>query len=89
MQRAPFGSARCRRLRAVRAVSAALRLRPWLPAVVDTVFAASGGGELTDTAGRYAVRDELANAAQRRAHAQPRRGRILTRHLGHSRDDYR
>ncbi len=46
---------------AVRAVSAALRLRPWLPAVVDTVFAASGGGELTDVAGRYAVRDELAS----------------------------
>ncbi|MFY9883798.1 MAG: hydroxymethylpyrimidine/phosphomethylpyrimidine kinase [Candidatus Cybelea sp.] len=48
-------------LAAVRAVSAALQLRPWLPAVVDTVFAASGGGELTETAGRYAVRDELAN----------------------------
>jgi hydroxymethylpyrimidine/phosphomethylpyrimidine kinase len=50
-------------LAAVRAVSEPLRLRPWLPAVVDPVFAASGGGELTDAAARYAVRDELVSLA--------------------------
>ncbi len=46
---------------AVRAVAEPLRLRPWLPAVVDPVFAASRGGELADTATRYALRDELAS----------------------------
>lgn len=44
----------------VRAVSAAVRARPALPAVVDPVFAASRGGELADPAARYAIRDELA-----------------------------
>jgi hydroxymethylpyrimidine/phosphomethylpyrimidine kinase len=44
----------------VRAVTAALRARPALPAVVDPVFAASRGGELADPASRYAIRDELA-----------------------------
>ncbi len=47
-------------LAAVRAVAAALASRPWLPAVVDPVFRASRGGELTDTASRYGLRDELA-----------------------------
>ena len=45
---------------AVAAVAARLRLRPWLPAVVDPVFAASRGGELADSAARYALRDDLA-----------------------------
>ncbi|HEV3092717.1 MAG TPA: hydroxymethylpyrimidine/phosphomethylpyrimidine kinase [Candidatus Cybelea sp.] len=45
---------------AVRAVSALLRERPDLPAVVDPVFAASRGGELSDAGGRTALRDELA-----------------------------
>jgi hydroxymethylpyrimidine/phosphomethylpyrimidine kinase len=44
----------------VRAVSAALRARPALLAVVDPVFSASRGGELADPATRYAIRDELA-----------------------------
>jgi hydroxymethylpyrimidine/phosphomethylpyrimidine kinase len=47
-------------LSAVRTLVEPLRLRPWLPAVVDPVFSASRGGELADTATRYAVRDELA-----------------------------
>jgi hydroxymethylpyrimidine/phosphomethylpyrimidine kinase len=45
---------------AVRAVAASLSARPWLLAVVDPVFTASRGGELADSAARYAVRDELA-----------------------------
>ncbi|MBV9719021.1 MAG: bifunctional hydroxymethylpyrimidine kinase/phosphomethylpyrimidine kinase [Candidatus Eremiobacteraeota bacterium] len=45
---------------AVRAVAEHLRSRPWLAAVVDPVFAASRSGALTDSAARYAVRDELA-----------------------------
>jgi hydroxymethylpyrimidine/phosphomethylpyrimidine kinase len=45
---------------AVRAVTSALRLRPSLPAVVDPVMLASRGGELSDSAARYAIRDELA-----------------------------
>jgi hydroxymethylpyrimidine/phosphomethylpyrimidine kinase len=45
---------------AVRAVAAALRARPWLPAVVDPVFAASRGGELADGAARNALEEELA-----------------------------
>jgi hydroxymethylpyrimidine/phosphomethylpyrimidine kinase len=45
---------------AVRAVAQPLRLRSWLPAVVDPVFTASRGGELSEDAARYAVRDELA-----------------------------
>jgi hydroxymethylpyrimidine/phosphomethylpyrimidine kinase len=48
-------------LAAVRAVAEQLRLRPWLPAVVDPVLAASRGGDLADSAAHYAVRDELAN----------------------------
>jgi hydroxymethylpyrimidine/phosphomethylpyrimidine kinase len=47
-------------LAAVRAVAEPLRLRPWLPAVVDPVFSASRGGELADSGARYGVRDELA-----------------------------
>ncbi|HYL27100.1 MAG TPA: hydroxymethylpyrimidine/phosphomethylpyrimidine kinase [Candidatus Nitrosotalea sp.] len=47
-------------LAAVRAVAEPLRLRPWLPAVVDPVFTASRGGALTDSAARYALRDEIA-----------------------------
>jgi len=45
---------------AVRAAAAFLRERPWLPAVVDPVFAASRGGALADDAAYAAVRDELA-----------------------------
>lgn len=45
---------------AVAAVAAPLRLRPWLPAVVDPVFTASRGGELGDLGARYAFRDDLA-----------------------------
>jgi hydroxymethylpyrimidine/phosphomethylpyrimidine kinase len=45
---------------AVRAVAAALKPRPWLPAVVDPVFAASRGGELADRAARDALEGELA-----------------------------
>ncbi|HVR47702.1 MAG TPA: bifunctional hydroxymethylpyrimidine kinase/phosphomethylpyrimidine kinase [Candidatus Binatia bacterium] len=45
---------------AVEAVVASLRAHPWLPAVVDPVFAASGGGELGDAAARGAIRDDLA-----------------------------
>jgi hydroxymethylpyrimidine/phosphomethylpyrimidine kinase len=48
-------------LAAVRAVAEPLRLRPWLPAVVDPVFTASRGGELADAPARYGVRDELAS----------------------------
>ncbi len=44
----------------VDAVANALKAREWLPAVVDPVFAASGGGELADEAARVAVRDRLA-----------------------------
>jgi hydroxymethylpyrimidine/phosphomethylpyrimidine kinase len=44
----------------VRAVAAALKPRPWLPAVVDPVFAASRGGELADRAARDALEGELA-----------------------------
>jgi hydroxymethylpyrimidine/phosphomethylpyrimidine kinase len=44
---------------AVDAVAAALRAHAWLPAVVDPVFAASGGGELADHGAREAIRDEL------------------------------
>ncbi len=44
---------------AVRAVAEPLRLRPWLPAVVDPVFSASSGGELAESAACCAVRDEL------------------------------
>ena len=44
---------------AVRAVTEALQRWPWLPAVVDPAFRASRGGELVDSAARYAVRDEL------------------------------
>jgi len=47
-------------LASVRSVAQALRARPWLVAVVDPVFAASRGGELTDSAARYGIRDELA-----------------------------
>jgi hydroxymethylpyrimidine/phosphomethylpyrimidine kinase len=47
-------------LGAVQAVAAAVAARPWLPTVVDPVFAASRGGELVELAARYAVRDELA-----------------------------
>jgi hydroxymethylpyrimidine/phosphomethylpyrimidine kinase len=45
---------------AVHAVSGALRSHPWLVAVVDPVFSASRGGELSEPAARYALRDELA-----------------------------
>jgi hydroxymethylpyrimidine/phosphomethylpyrimidine kinase len=45
---------------AVRAVAAALQARPWLPAVVDPVFAASRGGELSVRAARDALEAELA-----------------------------
>jgi hydroxymethylpyrimidine/phosphomethylpyrimidine kinase len=45
---------------AVRAVAAALRVHPWLPAVVDPVFAASRGGELADRAARDTLEVELA-----------------------------
>jgi hydroxymethylpyrimidine/phosphomethylpyrimidine kinase len=45
---------------AVDAVAAALRAHAWLPAVLDPVFAASGGGELGDAAARDAIRDDLA-----------------------------
>ncbi len=45
---------------AVHAVAASLRGHAWLPAVVDPVFAASGGGELGEPAARDAIRDELA-----------------------------
>jgi hydroxymethylpyrimidine/phosphomethylpyrimidine kinase len=48
-------------LAAVRAVAEPIRLRPWLPAVVDPVFTASRGGELADAPARYGVRDELAS----------------------------
>ena len=44
----------------VRAVASALRERLNAPAVVDPVFAASGGGQLADDAAREALRDELA-----------------------------
>lgn len=47
-------------LSAVHAVRDALQSRPWLPAVIDPVFRASRGGELVDSATRYAIRDELA-----------------------------
>jgi hydroxymethylpyrimidine/phosphomethylpyrimidine kinase len=47
-------------LTAVRGMVEVLRLRPWLPAVVDPVFAASRGGELGDAAVRHGVRDALA-----------------------------
>ncbi|HEY6326984.1 MAG TPA: bifunctional hydroxymethylpyrimidine kinase/phosphomethylpyrimidine kinase [Candidatus Cybelea sp.] len=46
---------------AVDAVAAVLRAHAWLPAVVDPVFAASGGGELGDAAARDAIRDDLAH----------------------------
>jgi hydroxymethylpyrimidine/phosphomethylpyrimidine kinase len=45
---------------AVRTVAEPLRLRPWLPAVVDPVTRASHGGELADASATYALRDELA-----------------------------
>jgi hydroxymethylpyrimidine/phosphomethylpyrimidine kinase len=45
---------------AVRAVAAALQARLWLPAVVDPVFAASRGGELSVRAARDALEAELA-----------------------------
>ncbi len=45
---------------AVAAVAAQIRARAWLPAVVDPVSAASLGGELADSAARFALRDELA-----------------------------
>jgi hydroxymethylpyrimidine/phosphomethylpyrimidine kinase len=48
---------------AVRSVAEPLRLRPWLPAVVDPVLRASRGGELADPAAHYALRDELAGLA--------------------------
>jgi hydroxymethylpyrimidine/phosphomethylpyrimidine kinase len=44
----------------VRAAAAIVRARPAIPTVVDPVFGASGGGELLDAAGRFALRDELA-----------------------------
>jgi hydroxymethylpyrimidine/phosphomethylpyrimidine kinase len=47
-------------LPAVRAVAEAIGERSWLPVVVDPVFSASRGGELSDSAARYGVRDELA-----------------------------
>lgn len=47
-------------LAAVRAVAEPLRLRPWLPAVVDPVQHASRGGELADASAAYGIRDELA-----------------------------
>jgi hydroxymethylpyrimidine/phosphomethylpyrimidine kinase len=47
-------------LAAVRAVAEPLRLRPWLPAVVDPVLRASRGGDLCDTQAAFGVRDELA-----------------------------
>jgi hydroxymethylpyrimidine/phosphomethylpyrimidine kinase len=45
---------------AVRAVAAALQARLWLPAVIDPVFAASRGGELSVRAARDALEAELA-----------------------------
>jgi len=45
---------------AVSTIAASLRAHAWLPAVVDPVFAASGGGELCDPAARQGIRDELA-----------------------------
>ena len=45
---------------AVHGVVASLRAHAWLPAVIDPVFAASGGGELNEPAARDALRDELA-----------------------------
>ncbi|MGA2759486.1 MAG: hydroxymethylpyrimidine/phosphomethylpyrimidine kinase [Candidatus Cybelea sp.] len=44
----------------VRAVAEALAAHPWLPAVVDPVFAASSGGELADRGAREALEAELA-----------------------------
>lgn len=51
-------------LAAVRAVAEALRCHPWIPAVVDPVFTASHGGELSDSSAHYGVRDELASLSQ-------------------------
>jgi hydroxymethylpyrimidine/phosphomethylpyrimidine kinase len=45
---------------AIRVVAAALQARLWLPAVVDPVFAASRGGELSVRAARDALEAELA-----------------------------
>jgi hydroxymethylpyrimidine/phosphomethylpyrimidine kinase len=45
---------------AVRLVAEALRSRPWLLAVVDPVFEASGGGKLVEPAARSGLRNELA-----------------------------
>jgi hydroxymethylpyrimidine/phosphomethylpyrimidine kinase len=47
-------------LASVRAVAGVVAARPWLPFVVDPVLRASRGGDLNDTAARYAVRDRLA-----------------------------
>jgi len=47
-------------LAAVTAVKEFVAPRPALPVVVDPVFRASRGGELSDSAARYGVRDELA-----------------------------
>jgi hydroxymethylpyrimidine/phosphomethylpyrimidine kinase len=44
----------------VRAVAQTLAAHPWLPAVVDPVFAASSGGELADRAAQDALEAELA-----------------------------
>lgn len=57
---------------AVAAVAAFVNMRPWLPAVVDPVFAASRGGALADAAAPYALRDDLATL----------RSVILTPNLG-------
>jgi len=45
---------------AVRGVAEALRAHPWIPAIVDPVFAASRGGELADAGARQAFREEIA-----------------------------
>jgi hydroxymethylpyrimidine/phosphomethylpyrimidine kinase len=45
---------------AVRLVAETLRSRPWLLAVVDPVFEASGGGKLVEPAARSSLRNELA-----------------------------
>lgn len=47
-------------LAAVRAVADRLRAHPLQLAVVDPVFTASRGGELSDDAARYGLRDEIA-----------------------------
>ena len=74
-RREPSASARFRRRPPFARVAEPLRRRPWLPAVVDPVFARKPRRRARRSAARYALARRARDALERRAHAESRRSR--------------